>query len=84
VSDVLSLSKEQVAATSDEPQADMTLKQPMTDYATLLARRSSAPIACLMRSCPSRTPREYADDISTPDRSEQELLVEVGTTSGSA
>ena len=82
--DVLSLSNEQVAAANAERHADMTQKQPTIDCSSLLGLRRSAPIASLTRLCPSWRACEYADSIPTPDCSEQELLAQVGTTSGSA
>ena len=82
--DFLSLSNEQVAATNVELHADMTQKQPTIDCASVLALRSAAPIPSLARLCPSKKPCGYADNAPTPDRSEQELLAQVGTTSGSA
>jgi len=75
--DFLSSSNEQVAATNVEQ------KQPTIDCASVLALRSAAPIPSLARLCPSRRPCGYADNVPTPDRSEQELLARVGTTSGS-
>jgi hypothetical protein len=82
--DFLSLSNEQVAVTNVELHADMTQKQPTIDCASVLALKSAAPIPSLARLCPSRRPCGYADNVPTPDRSEQELLAQVGTTSGSA
>jgi hypothetical protein len=82
--DVLSLSNEQILSANAEPHADLTQTQPTTDYASLLALRSSAPIASLTRIYPSWRGRDYADRMPTPDRVEQELLAQVGTTSGSA